>query len=383
MSSWYTLKIHLPSTVVLGEGSWSHAVTRLKSQYTRVFIVTSAPVSSLLSPLSSALAEAGLKVCVWAHINREPTVSDCQVALGEARHFQAEAVIGFGGGSVLDIAKLVASLLDGRQEIRSVFGSDKLLGRGTFLVCIPTTAGTGSEVSPNAILIDERRQLKQGVISPFLVPDMACVDPLLTLTLPPAITASTGMDALTHCIEAYANRFAHPLIDHYALEGVRLIAGGLKRAYDCGEDRHARAQMSLGSMYGGLCLGPVNTAAVHALAYPLGSEFHVAHGVANALLLPHVMEFNLSAATGRYADIARALGAVFTEDIHALGQRGLEVIQELMEHCHLPRRLSELGITEYAIPRMAQAAIGVTRLMERNVRPVSLEDAEMIYRKAL
>jgi alcohol dehydrogenase class IV len=377
------ITLQLPRTLAFGEGCLEQLTGRLEAGYKRVFIITSSPVCSLFEPLRLILAERKLEVRVWDHINREPTVKDCLDALQAAREYQADAILGFGGGSALDVAKLVAALMDGRQDLREVFGIGNLLGRSTFLACVPTTAGTGSEVSPNAILLDEQEKMKKGVISPFLVPDVTCVDPLLTLSLPPAVTASTGMDALTHCIEAYVNRFSHPVTDHYALEGVRLIAGGLKRAYDCGEDRQARAQVALGSLYGGLCLGPVNTAAVHALAYPLGSEFRVAHGTANALLLPHVMEFNLSAAPARYAAIAQALGAVATEHLHEAGQRGLGVIQDLLDHCHLPRRLSELGVTEYAIPRMAQAALGVTRLIERNVRPLSLEDVEMIYRKAL
>ncbi len=176
------------------------------------------------------------------------------------------------------------------------------------LVCLPTTAGTGAEVSPNAILLDEADELKKGVVSPHLVPDAAFVDPLLTISVPPAVTAATGLDALTHCIEAYANKFAHPIVDIYALQGIKLISANLVRAVRNGGDIEARAALSLGSLYGGLCLGPVNTAAVHALAYPLGGRFHIAHGVSNALLLPHVLRFNFSAAPERYAEISAALG---------------------------------------------------------------------------
>ncbi len=201
----------------------------------------------------------------------------------------------WGGGSAMDVAKLVAALLDGRQQIGEVFGIGKLAGRSTPLACVPTTSGTGSEVSPIAIVQDSADGLKKGVISPYLVPDAAFVDPLLTLGMPPAVTASTGIDALTHCIEAYANRQAHPLVDTWALEGIRRIARSLPAAYADGRNVAARTDVALGSMYGGMCLGPVNTAAVHALAYPLGSDFGVAHGTSNAVLLEHVLEFNLPA----------------------------------------------------------------------------------------
>ena len=282
----------------------------------------------------------------------------------------------------MDVAKLVAALFDGKQDVNDVFGIGKLRGRSTFLVCLPTTAGTGSEVSPNAILLDPRDQLKKGVISPHLMPDAAYVDPMLTLGVPPAVTAATGMDALTHCIEAYANRFAHPIVDLYALQGVRLIAANLTRAVCNGDDLDARTNLALASMYGGMCLGPVNTGAVHALAYPLGGEFHVAHGVSNAVLLPHVLEFNLPAAPQRYADIAVALGVERGREDAETARRGLAKLRELTRQCGIPPSLSQLGIPQSAIDRMAKAAMTVTRLLNLNVRELTLADAIDIYRKA-
>src|SRR6185312_1331641 len=181
-------------------------------------------------------------------------------------------------------------------------------GRSLPLICLPTTSGTGSEVSPNALLLDENTQSKKAVISPHLVPDAAFIDPALTLTVPAPVTAATGLDALTHCIEAYANRFAHPLVDTWALDGIRHIAAHLATAVREPANLEARTHLALGSLYGGLCLGPVNTAAVHALSYPLGSRHHIAHGHSNAILLPHVLRFNVPAAFGRYAEVALALG---------------------------------------------------------------------------
>src|SRR5699024_3953020 len=194
-----------------------------------------------------------------------------------------------GGGSVLDVAKLVAAQLNNGQSLEDIVGIKKLKNRDFLLICMPTTSGTGSEVSPNAILLDQRDNQKKGIISPFLVPDIVYADPLLTVTLPPSVTAATGIDALTHCIEAYANRFAHPLVDMYALEGIRLISSNIVEACKNGQDIEARSGMILGSLYGGVCLGPVNTAAVHALSYPLGSQFHIAHGLSNAILFPDVL----------------------------------------------------------------------------------------------
>jgi alcohol dehydrogenase class IV len=250
------------------------------------------------------------------------------------------------------------------------------------LIYIPTTAGTGSEVSPNAILLDELEQMKRAVISPHLVPDATFIDPALTLTVPPNITAATGLDALTHCIEAYANNFAHPLVDTWALDGIRLIARSLATAINEPGNLAARTDVALGSLYGGLCLGPVNTAAVHALSYPLGSRHHIPHGHANAILLPHVLRFNLPAAPDRYAAVALALGASPQSNGEATAQAGFERLIELIAATGLEMRLSALGVPESALPSLACAGLAVTRLMKNNVRPMTQLDAEAIYSAA-
>jgi alcohol dehydrogenase class IV len=196
------------------------------------------------------------------------------------------------------------------------------------------------------------------------------------------VTASTGLDALTHCIEAYANRQAHPLVDTWALEGIRRIARSLPTAFDNGADITARSDVALGSLYGGLCLGPVNTAAVHALAYPLGSDFGVAHGVSNAVLLPHVLEFNLPAAPERYAEVARALGVATDGAADDVARRGVEFIRALNRRCRIPAHIAELGVPESAIDKLAESALTVQRLLQQNPRVVTLQDARAIYRSA-
>ncbi len=263
-----------------------------------------------------------------------------------------------------------------------IFGTNLLAGRALPLVCLPTTAGTGAEVSPNAILLDETDELKKGVVSPHLVPEAAFVDPLLTLSVPAAVTAATGLDALTHCIEAYANKFAHPIVDLYALQGIKLISQNLTRAVRAGGDLEARAALALGSLYGGLCLGPVNTAAVHALAYPLGGRFHIAHGVANALLLPHVLRFNFSAAPERYAEISVALGVARNGSTLTTAEHGVDFLTQLSRDCGVPQKLSELNISRDAIPSLAKAALQVQRLLKNNLRPLTETDAAQIYTAA-
>jgi len=220
------------------------------------------------------------------------------------------------------------------------------------------------------------------VVSPYLVPDASFVDPMLTLSVPPAVTAATGLDALTHCIEAYTNRFAHPMIDLYALAGIRLIAGNLARAAADGLRIEAREHLAVGSLYGGICLGPVNTAGVHALAYPLGGEFHIAHGISNAVLLPHVMNFNLPASPERFAEVAIALGAEEQSSALETARRGVARIHELARQCGVPMSLADLRVPRSAVPGMAEAAMQVQRLLKNNPRRLTAADAAAIYESA-
>jgi alcohol dehydrogenase class IV len=372
-----------PPRAVLGNGCAPQCAEYLAQRgVRRVLLVSSTPVLPTLGVVRAALQESDLTVVTAAPVDCEPTCSLFEQMLADARRENVEAVLGIGGGSAMDVAKLLAALARGTQTVADVFGINLLAGRALPLVCLPTTSGTGAEVSPNAILLDESAALKKGVVSPHLVPDAAFVDPLLTVTVPPGVTAATGLDALTHCLEAYANRFAHPAVDIYALEGIRLVAANLERAVHNGQDLEARAALSLASYYGGLCLGPVNTGAVHALSYPLGGRFHIAHGVANSLLLPHVIRFNRLAAPERYAEVARALGVPPADSATATAERGVEFLARLSRNCGVPQTLSEVKIPREAIPLLAQAAMQVTRLLKNNLRPVTEADAVAIYEAA-
>jgi alcohol dehydrogenase len=250
------------------------------------------------------------------------------------------------------------------------------------LICVPATSGTGSEASPNAILVDDKDNQKKGIISPYLVPDIVYVDPLLTISVPPSITAATGLDALTHCLEAYTNKFAQPFIDIYAWEGMRLIAAHIVTAVKDGSNTEAREKVAMGSLLGGFCLGPVNTAGVHALSYPLGCMFHLAHGLSNALLLPYIMEFNIPAATKRYADVAIALGCVKQNTDECTAYEGVKKIRELIKECGIPATLKEVNVPEEAIPQMAADAMKIQRLLKNNPREITEQDAVTIYKAA-
>ncbi len=346
-----------PQRIVFGSGCINQfAEEYLQLGLRRLFVLTAPPILPLIQPALDRLAAAGVAIELHDGIRQEPSVSDFKQILDVAVAFGADSVAGIGGGSVMDVAKLVAALVKSEQQVEDLFGIGFVKGRQCWLACMPTTAGTGSEVSPNAILLDERDQLKKGIVSPFLLADVAYVDPQLTVTVPPRITAETGMDALTHCIEAYTNKFAHPAVDMYAMMGIKLIAAHLLRAVKDGTDIEAREALLLGSMYGGLCLGPVNTAAVHALSYPIGGEFHVSHGLANAILLPSVMRFNSVADWKKYAAVALACGAAQGKDEEETAMNGVEWVSQLSRDCGIPTTLTELGIPRDAVGRMAKAA---------------------------
>lgn len=377
------ITVRFPGQIIIGKNALLKLIDEVSGAgYFNVIIIAIEPLLPKLKPVIQQLEEKGISVTVDTSIVQEPSFSDFEKLLQSLQHTFADVVIGIGGGSVLDVAKLVAAQLDNTQTLQDIAGNGLLKGRRKKLICIPTTAGTGSEVSPNAILIDDADNQKKGIISPYLVPDAVIIDPALTVSLPPAITAATGLDALTHCLEAYTNLFAHPLIDMYAYEGMRLIAENLVKAVTDGTDEDARTQLAIGSMLGGFCLGPVNTAGVHALSYPLGSMFHLAHGLSNALLLPYVMEYNMSAAPARYAAVARALGCPVGPSDEATAQAGIEKIRQLIEQCDIPARLSEAGIDKASIPAMAADAMKITRLLKNNPRPINLNDAVAIYEAA-
>ncbi len=369
-----------PQKIVFGTGCLQTFVDDfVKLGFQKLFVVTAPPIMPLIEDAMAQLKKAGIEWTICSSIKAEPTVNDFKEILAIARSFGADSVVGIGGGSVLDVTKLVAAFLHADQEVEDCFGTGFIHARGLWFACLPTTAGTGSEVSPNAILLDERDNLKKGVVSPFLVADAAYVDPKLTWTVPDKVTADTGMDALTHCIEAYTNKFAHPSVDIYALKGIQLIATHLERAVKDGSDVEAREALAFGSLYGGLCLGPVNTAAVHALSYPLGGEFHIPHGLSNAILLPSVMKFNMPAAVERYAEVAIACGEQAGSTAEETAQRGVDFIYRLAAAVGIPDKLTALGIPQTAVDGMAKAAMQVQRLLKNNPRTVTEQDARDIY----
>lgn len=376
------LKIFFPGKLVFGNGTLPQLVDDvLALQPSRVFIATIEPLKNTLADFAAALQKKNIQLLTDTSIVAEPSFADFEKLMQTVTPFNPDVVVGIGGGSVLDIAKLVAAQLENEQQLKDYVGIGLLKGRKKKLVCVPATSGTGSEVSPNAILVDDENQ-KKGIISPFLVPDIVYVDPLLTVSVPPSITAATGLDALTHCLEAYTNKFAQPFIDMYAYEGMRLIAAHIETAVKDGSNIEAREKVAMGSLLGGFCLGPVNTAGVHALSYPLGSMFHLPHGLSNALLLPYVMEYNIPAAPEKYAATAIALGCERQQNDSATAFAGVARIRELIRACGIPATLREVNVPETAIPQMAADAMKIQRLLKNNPRLIEEKDAIGIYNAA-
>ena len=381
-----------PQKIVFGTGCIETFTEDYKKMgLQRLMVLTAPPILPLIEEPLASLKAAGVSIETCQDILAEPTVNDFKKILEAARQFKADSVVGIGGGSVLDVTKLVAAFINSDQQVEDCFGTGFIKRKGLWFACLPTTAGTGSEVSPNAILLDERDHLKKGIVSPYLIADAAYVDPKLTWTVPAKVTADTGMDALTHCIEAYTNKFAHPSVDIYALQGIRLIAANLERAVTLARDYkpadlsdnpdyvEAREALAFGSLYGGLCLGPVNTAAVHALSYPLGGEFHIPHGLSNAILLPSVMKFNMPSNVKRHAEVAIAMGCEPGKNDEETAQRGVDFIYRLAAAVGIPDKLTALGIPQTAVPGMAKAAMQVQRLLKNNPREVTEQDARDIY----
>jgi alcohol dehydrogenase class IV len=380
-----TIILQQPGRIFFGENSLQQlAEDHLILTSEKILFLVASPLLNALQPVWEKISSTGKKVVVVEYdFPGEPTFMQFDTLLNKSEYFNPDCVIGVGGGSVLDCAKLLAALTRNTQKPEEIVGIGFLNGRSKKLICVPTTSGTGSEMSPNAILLNEETLAKCGIISPFLIPDTCYIDPVLTASLPAKLTAETGMDALCHCIEAYTNKFAHPAVDTYALKGIELISGNLLKACKNGQDMEARSALSLGSMYGGLCLGPVNTSAVHALSYGLGGKYHIPHGLANAILLPEVLRFNLSADPKRHADVARALGVTIVGTDEEVALAGIEIISHLSRSCGVLQSLTEIGIPEAVLPELADIAMNVTRLLKNNPRVVGREDAIEIYKKLL
>jgi len=351
----------------------------------RVLLVTDPGLYRLgvIEPVVASLRGAGREVDIFHDVEADPTEACVLAAIERARAGDAGIVVGCGGGSPMDVAKLAAAFARNGQALQDAYGVGRFTGTRLPLAMIPTTAGTGSEVTPIAI-VTTGGQSKAGIVSPALYGDVAVLDPLLTLGLPPAITAATGIDAMVHALEAYTGvRMKNPLSDCAAREALRLLGGAITTAFGRGDDVAARGRMLLGSMLAGQAFANSPVGGVHALAYPVGSLFHVPHGVSNALMLGPVLRHNLDAACAHYAELADILvpGQGGSEEARARGL--LAYFESLSARMSVPTRLSAFGVAEADIAMLAESAMTQQRLLVNNPRPIGAADAERLYREAL
>ncbi|WP_425056783.1 iron-containing alcohol dehydrogenase [Pseudomonas abyssi] len=354
----------------------------------RVLVVTDPGITriGLLDSVLPALAKAQVAAEVFDQVEADPPESVVLAAVEQAKSMQAELIIGFGGGSSMDVAKLVALLAHPHctQSLQDIYGVGNARGQRLPLIQVPTTAGTGSEVTQIAI-ITTGATTKMGVVSPILLPDLALLDADLTLGLPAHVTAATGIDAMVHAIEAYTSKLKkNPLSDMLAREALRLLAGNLDAVVQDGQNREARQAMLLGALLAGQAFANAPVAAVHALAYPLGGHFHIPHGLSNALVLPTVIEFNAPAAAPLYAELAPLIvgRSLVPGDADSLTEQLVRALSELSPRCGLPSRLRDAGVPKDKLEMLAKDAMLQQRLLVNNPREVTEADALAIYNLA-
>ncbi|QBG49000.1 iron-containing alcohol dehydrogenase [Verrucomicrobia bacterium S94] len=343
----------------------------------RVFIVTGPHVSQTDGfAAMKAVAEMGRDVAVFNETQGDPSVEQVTEMIAQAKAFGADAVIGMGGGSPIDAAKVVAAALFNDRKVEEMVGTDLVPNRCAPLFIIPTTAGTGSEATNISILTDTEEQMKKAVISNNILPHAAFLVPELTVSMPPRITSMTGIDAFCHATEAYLSKRRNPYSDGMALRALGLIARWLEKACSEPENLEAREGMLMASFFAGLAFTNASVTAIHAFAYPLGGRYHTPHGMANALMLAPVLRHNLDGNEERFADLSEAFCGIRDAETF------VPQVQALKKNIGLPMSLEDAGVPEADLEPMAEAVLGVTRLLEVNPNPIGISDALRIYQEA-
>jgi alcohol dehydrogenase len=380
------VRMRFSNRVWFGPGSVSKLEEEAKSLGAKhALVITDKGIrnAGLLDHALDPLRASGVEAEVYDDVSPEPPIEILEQCHETYRKERFDLVVGIGGGSPLDVAKSMGVLLTNDGGPRDYLGVDLVPKPGTPSILIPTTSGTGAEATPNAIFSIEEEKVKKAIVSSHIIPAVAVLDPELTLGLPPAQTAASGVDALTHCLETYVALNANPMTEMFSIEGMRLIADSIRRAVANGRDLRARSDMLLGSYYGGVCLAGASAGAIHALSYPLGGRYHVPHGIGNAMLFPHVMEFNFVADLEKFSAIAELLG----EEVEGLSLReaaeaSVHAVHSLCEDVGVPTTLQELNIDPSAIPELAEAAAQITRILDFNPRRMTKEDIIRVYERA-
>ena len=349
-------------------------------QASKIMVITDKGIvnAGIYSQFEAILKHGNKEITLFDSVLPDPSIELVESVVEIARKSEIQAVIGIGGGSSIDTAKVVAALIPNTKNISEYIGIELIENNSLPIIAIPTTAGTGSEVTPIAILSDEKEQLKKGIVSSKIIPDFAILDPTLTLKLPPKVTAAAGMDAFIHAIEAFISLNANPYTDMMALKAIKIIYENIREAYNNGSNIIARDNMLTGSLLAGMAFANAGVAAVHAFSYPLGGMFHVPHGLANSVMLPSILEYNLVGSEDKYVQIAGIITGKEESDPNV----AVSEITKLCKDLDIPMSLAEMNIPESAIESMAEAAMKVTRLLNNNPRKITIEDARQLYKKA-
>ena len=377
----------IPAQVLLGAGAAESVGAEVKRLGgTHAFVVSDSNLKQigLTDPVVASISGQGIKVTLYTGTEFEPSAQSIAPAIAAARAAGCDLVVGFGGGSSLDTAKAVALLSRNEGSVEDYLGIGLVKRRGVPSILVPTTAGTGAEITPNALFYVPAAREKRAVVSPHIIPDVAIVDPLVTLTVPPDVSAATGIDALSHAVESFTSLNASPMTDLYALEAIRLIGTHMRTAVANGKDVAARDGMARASLYAGIGIGNAGTNIVHALAYPLQGQHRITHGVANSLLLPYGMEFNALSNLSKFGTVAEALGEpVAGLSPRAAAAKSAEACRLLSADVGIPEKMSAVGIKEEHVEDLVEGAMRMTRLWANNPRAVSRADARAIFEKAL
>ena len=373
--------------IIFGNGSFDSLadhIRELKAARPLIVLDRNLSKTGLKDRVSEILGKHGFKTTLFdKQVEAEPRLEVADEGVKAVRKGKCDIVVGIGGGSAMDVAKAIAVLAANNGKAEDYLGLNKVPGPGLPTIMVPTTAGTGSEVTFTAVFVRQNLKKKEGMNSPYLYPDLAVLDPELTLTLPPVSTASTGVDALCHAIESYTSIKASPMSEKFSLDAIQLISSNLRTCVHDGGNLDAREKMLLGSLYAGLGLANAGVGAVHSLSYPLGGKYGVSHGLANTVMLPHVMYFNLPGALEKFAVIAEAMGEnVEDMPLREAAYFAVEAVQSLIEDCGIYTTLEDLNIPEEDFPEIAKVAMTVTRPLENNPRKVTIEDAIEIYGEA-
>ncbi len=385
MTNLATLRI--PSEVIFGSGcaeTVGEQARKLGAKRALVISDQGIQKAGLVDQIESWLNKADISSRSYVDVEAEPSTDSVVPCLDCARQAECDIIVGLGGGSVLDTTKAVAMLLKNPGEVEDYLGNDLVQRRSVPTILLPTTAGTGSEITRNALFYVPSRRAKEAVVSLLIVTPVAMVDPVLTLSVPPSVTAATGMDALCHAVESYTGLNATPLSEPFALEAVRLISANLREAVINGQSVMAREGMALGSLYAAISLANSGTNAVHALAYPLQGLNRITHGIANSLLLPYVMEFNLLGDLEKFAKVAEMMGQPIGHlSLRDAAGESARACRQLSQDVGIPQHMSDVSISAEQIGEFVDGALKVTRLLKNNPRPIGAEGIKKIYEHAL